>query len=138
MATKRASTSKTPRKTSNAAGAAKRVLETWVIRAGLEPGVLDALVFWFGKSLASDQFARLEQGGHQEGGIPRRKVFVDLPIGDSSPGHGDPRRDVNTSWYACLRRAKNDPPAAPRATGNPKRGFQFGGTTCLTRRDRSS
>lgn len=87
MATKRASTPKTSRKTSKSAGITKHHLETWVNRAGLEPSVLDALVLWFGKLLASDQFARLEQGGHQEGGIPLRKVFVDLPIGDSGRGH---------------------------------------------------
>jgi AAA domain, putative AbiEii toxin, Type IV TA system/AAA domain len=56
------------------------VLAEWVAAAGLGEDVRDALVTWLAKQIASDQFARLEQGGHQEGGVPLRKVFVDLPI----------------------------------------------------------
>ena len=56
------------------------VLAEWVTAAELGEDVRDALVTWLAKQIASDQFARLEQGGHQEGGVPLRKVFVDLPI----------------------------------------------------------
>lgn len=82
---KPAPTRKTLRRASKSTTTTKHHLQTWAERARLEPGVLETLVLWLGKLLASDQFARLEQGGHQEGGIPLRKVFVDLPIGDHGP-----------------------------------------------------
>lgn len=56
------------------------LLAEWVAAAGLGEEVRDALVTWLAKQAASDQFARLEQGSLQEGGVPLRKVFVDLPI----------------------------------------------------------
>jgi hypothetical protein len=58
----------------------RNFLAEWVERAGLGAEVREALVTWLAKQLVSDQFAKLEQGGHQEGGVPLRKVFVDLPI----------------------------------------------------------
>ncbi|WP_437721487.1 AAA family ATPase [Sorangium sp. So ce861] len=99
-------------------------------RAGLGDDVLDALVAWLAKQILSDQFAKLEQGGHREGGIPLRKVFVDLPItavpvhdadARGSGGSGERRLFVRT-----LLRQKAAPLASPagrletrRAPGEP-------------------
>lgn len=62
----------------------RNLLAEWVERAGLGEEVRHALVMWFARQLVSDQYAKLEQGSHQEGGIPLRKVFVDLPLAESS------------------------------------------------------
>lgn len=56
------------------------LLSEWVARAQLGDEVRDALVSWLARQFASDQFAKLEQGSHATGGVPLRKVFVDLPI----------------------------------------------------------
>jgi AAA domain, putative AbiEii toxin, Type IV TA system len=75
-------------------------LAEWVVRAGLGEEVRDALVKWLARQIVTDQFAKLEQGGQHEGGIPLRKVFVDLPISDQpvhdvNP-HGPRRRFLET------------------------------------------
>jgi hypothetical protein len=76
------------------APAPRNLLAEWTTAAGLGPDIHDAVVEWLAKQLVSDQFAKLEQGSHQEGRVPLRKVFVDLPITERpgfDPGHGERR-----------------------------------------------
>ncbi|AGP39264.1 AAA family ATPase [Sorangium cellulosum] len=105
-------------------------LAEWVARAGLGDDVLDALVAWLAKQILSDQFAKLEQGGHREGGIPLRKVFVDLPITARPVHDADPRGSEGSGdrrlFVRMLLRQKAAPLASPagrletrRAPGEP-------------------
>jgi hypothetical protein len=56
------------------------LLGQWVTSAQLGDEVRDTLVTWLARQFAADQYAKLEQGSHATGGVPLRKVFVDLPI----------------------------------------------------------
>jgi energy-coupling factor transporter ATP-binding protein EcfA2 len=90
------------------------LLAEWVATAGLGEEVRDALVTWLAKQLVSDQFAKLEQGGHQEGGVALRKVFVDLPIA-AHPGTESP--NVRRLFLATLFAGK---PVALCEVGAPE------------------
>lgn len=89
------------------------LLGAWVALAGLGEPFEGALVAWLAKQLMGDQFAKLEQGGHQEGGIPLRKVFVDLPISST------PRTHRSEERWLFLKNLLSREPAALCAPPEP-------------------
>jgi energy-coupling factor transporter ATP-binding protein EcfA2 len=55
-------------------------LEQAVAKAGLSAVELDSVKAWLAEQFLGNMFAKLGQGGHVEGEIALRRVFVDLPV----------------------------------------------------------
>ena len=50
-------------------------------KAKLTPAALEAVKTWLGEQFLANMYAKLGQGGDEEGHIALRQVFVDLPVG---------------------------------------------------------
>lgn len=53
-------------------------------KAELSPNEFSILRTWLAEQLVSQEYARLEQGGHTQNQVPLRSVFVDLPVSEST------------------------------------------------------
>lgn len=84
-------------------------------RAGLDGAALGRVRAWLGKLVEGDQFAKLEQGGHVDGGIPLRRVFVDLPVS----GHGGEAEDADSRGLFVARLHGLSPRPLSMATSIP-------------------
>jgi len=60
------------------------VLDEAISKAGFGAEMVSTVTTWLGGLLREDQYARLDQIGHDgEGGIPLARVFIDLPVAGS-------------------------------------------------------
>ena len=80
--------------------------------AGKKPNFLEIMSNFLAKELRSDQFANLEQAGHNvEDKIPLARVFVDLPVSAErtmDPPVEDPRKPTVTDLAAFITEKAKD------------------------------
>lgn len=68
---------------------AENPLEAAVIKLGLNDSVLTCARRWLAEQLVAHEYAKLGQGGHANTQVPLRRVFIDLPIGNSARPEND-------------------------------------------------